>query len=115
MVRLQMLRKDAKISQQKLADAIGVSRSTIAMWESAASQPDNQLLQSLADYFDVSVDYLLGRTDEKSPGQSNSPELDMDSIEYALYGTARELDEDEKQQLLELAKLMRKKRKESAE
>jgi repressor LexA len=58
-----MLRRGAKITQQKLAQAIGVSRSTIAMWETGASQPDNQSLTRLADYFGVSIDYLLGRDD----------------------------------------------------
>ena len=50
------------------------------------------------------------RLNKKSP--SIQPELDIDTLEYALYGEARELDEDEKMQLLELAKLMRKKRQE---
>lgn len=64
MNQIKLLRKSKKISQQALADSLGVSRSTIAMWETSGSQPDNTSLLRLADYFNVSVDYLLGRDDE---------------------------------------------------
>lgn len=61
---LKTVRKKKKISQQKLADIIGVSRSTIAMWETGGSQPDNDSLSRLASFFNCTTDYLLGRTDE---------------------------------------------------
>lgn len=61
---IKLLRKSKKMSQQALANALGVSRSTIAMWETSGSQPDNASLLRLADYFGVSVDFLLGREDE---------------------------------------------------
>lgn len=60
-MNLRNLRNAKNYSQQKLANLIGVSRSTIAMWETGASQPDNDTLSRLADFFGVSVDYLLGR------------------------------------------------------
>lgn len=65
-MRLKELRQEKNISQQKLADIIGVSRSTVAMWETGASQPDNEMLLMLSSCFDVSVDYLLGREDTTS-------------------------------------------------
>ena len=66
MLVLKKLREEKAISQQKLADIIKVSRSTIAMWETGASEPDNSMLKKIADYFNVSVDYLLGRDTQKS-------------------------------------------------
>lgn len=60
MQNLKKLREERGISQQKLSKDIGVSRSTIAMWETGKSQPDNDCLKMLASYFEVSVDYLLG-------------------------------------------------------
>lgn len=70
MERLKKLRAINKINQQNLADIIGVSRSTVAMWETNSSQPDYDTLKKIADFFNVSVDYLLGRTDDPSPPKS---------------------------------------------
>lgn len=60
MLRLKKLRNEKHISQQKLASALGVSRSTIAMWETEASQPDNAMLIKISAFFNVSIDYILG-------------------------------------------------------
>ena len=60
MKNLQIIRKQKEISQLKLANMLGVSRSTIAMWESGASQPDHETLIKLAKIFEVSTDFLLG-------------------------------------------------------
>lgn len=68
MIRLKELRELNKVSQQKLADSLSVARSTVAMWETGNSQPDNETLLKIASYFNVTVDYLLGREDiKKSP------------------------------------------------
>lgn len=68
-MNLKALRTEKKYSQQKLATLLRVSRSTVAMWESGASQPDNDALLKIANIFDTSVDYLLGREmpDQESP------------------------------------------------
>jgi transcriptional regulator with XRE-family HTH domain len=65
--RLKSLREDKDMSQKDLAGAIGVSPSTIGMYESNKRTPDSEMLNRLADFFDVSVDYLLGRTDKQKP------------------------------------------------
>lgn len=62
MLNLKIIRTQQKVSQQKLADKIGVSRSTVAMWETGGSQPDNEMLKKIADFFNVTTDYLLGRS-----------------------------------------------------
>ncbi len=61
MKNLRSLRKENKMSQQALADKLSVSRSTVAMWETGGSQPDNASLHAMADFFGVSVDFLLDR------------------------------------------------------
>ena len=59
--RLLELRKEQKISQAKLAKEIDVSFSVVCYWETDRSEPTAPNLIKLADYFNVSVDYLLGR------------------------------------------------------
>ena len=73
MLRLKELRNKSNISQQKLASMLGVSRSTIAMWETKSSQPDNEMLIKLSEIFGVSVDYLLGK-------DISAPVLDRDGL-----------------------------------
>ena len=60
---IKLLRKEANLSQQRLAEKLGVSRSTVAMWESEASQPDHDSIRQMALLFRVSADFLLGLTD----------------------------------------------------
>lgn len=60
-MRLKELRKDYKLTQEQLGKKLGLSRSTIAMYETNASEPDFETLSKLADFFGVSIDYLLGK------------------------------------------------------
>ena len=64
--RLKELREEKKISQQTLSDTLKVSKSTIGYWENGDSLPDAESLAMLADFYDVSADYLLGRSDVRS-------------------------------------------------
>ena len=59
-LRIADLRKKSKITQQELADSIGVSFQTISKWETGVSMPDITVLPLLAEYFQVSTDQLLG-------------------------------------------------------
>jgi len=63
--RLRELRMARGLTQQSLADALGVGQTTITNYETNTREPDNATLQKLADFFDVSADYLLGRTNFK--------------------------------------------------
>ena len=71
MIRLKKLRLQDGLSQQKMSDLLGVSRSTVAMWEIGASEPDNNTLGKIAEHFNVSVDYLLGLSDDPHQAISN--------------------------------------------
>ena len=57
--RIQYLRKARGISQEGLADQIGVSRQAVSKWESEQSMPDLDKIISMSDYFEVTTDYLL--------------------------------------------------------
>lgn len=85
-----------KISQQKMAEILKVSRSTIAMWETGASDPDTESLQKIADYFGVTIDYLLGRyepvAESNVNGVSDYSALDISEDEYDFLKGLRRLD-----------------------
>ena len=59
--RLKKLRALKKLSQKDFAQALKVSQQTVASWESGRTEPSHNALNEIADYFNVSADYLLGR------------------------------------------------------
>lgn len=64
--RLKFLRENSGLTQQGVADILNVSRATIAGYETKGKQPDYEKLTKLAEYFNVSVDYLLGRSNTRN-------------------------------------------------
>lgn len=58
--RIRELRKKSRLSQQALADQIGVFRNTISNWETGYSQISLENAKNVAEYFGVTIDYLLG-------------------------------------------------------
>lgn len=63
MLRLKELRTKHRISQVKLAMDLNMNQNSISRYENGEREADYETLIALADYFNVSVDYLLGRTD----------------------------------------------------
>lgn len=58
---IKKLREDLGMSQTQLAEALGLSRSTIAMYESGTRMPKHNIMRSMSDYFQVNIDYLYGK------------------------------------------------------
>lgn len=65
--RLRELREERGISQRELAEIIGISKGAVYYYESDGRAPDIVTLEKLCDYFGVSADYLLGRTNARTP------------------------------------------------
>lgn len=64
--RLKDLRIDNDLTQKELADVFGISQQTLSDYEKGKYDLPNDLLIKYADYFKVSTDYILGRTDTKA-------------------------------------------------
>ena len=62
--RLHQLRGDAKLKQEEAAEKIGIPYRSYRRYEAGESSPTVPVLIQIADYFEVSLDYLSGRTDE---------------------------------------------------
>ena len=65
--RLTYLRKELELTQDELSKKLNISRSAYAHYESGRYEPPIQMLELLADFYDVSVDFLLGRTNIRKP------------------------------------------------
>ena len=87
---LKLLRNEKNMSQQELADALGISKSSINMYERGERQPNFEVLEAIADFFNVDIDYLLGRTNKTTKIiNPNTIAAHFDGDEY----TPEELDE----------------------
>lgn len=67
---LKYLRMRDKLSQSELAEKLGVSKSTISMYEVGKREPDFEVLETIADFFNVDMNFLLGKNSSElgSPG-----------------------------------------------
>lgn len=85
--RIKTLRASKHLSQQQLAEALSVSKSTVAMWETNKRKPDHAILLQMAQLFAVSTDFLLGNVE-----RSNAAGI-ADAEAAELYEKYRTLDE----------------------
>lgn len=60
--RIAELRSEKRLTQEELAQKIGITRAALSHYENNRREPDHEFTQKLADFFHVSVDYLMGRT-----------------------------------------------------
>lgn len=82
-LRIKQLREELGLSQEKLAEKLNASPSSIAMYETERRQPNNDILIKLAKIFDCSIDYLLGNTDIRDIGKvkfANNNGIDTEGL-----------------------------------
>jgi transcriptional regulator with XRE-family HTH domain len=106
--RLKKLRLEKNLLQKELADRINIPRGTIATWENDRRTPELSDVEKIASFFCVSIDYLLGHSDQRNPSQ---PDPDI----IAFMRAAEGLTENEKKEILayiEFRKAQRRKEKE---
>lgn len=78
------------VSESKAAESVGLNRSAVAKWKKGAL-PGGQTVQKLADYFDVTTDYLLGTETEKAPTPEGERKPSDEDIKFALFGGGGEI------------------------
>lgn len=88
--RLKQLRNEKGLYQKELADIIGVSRPTVTQYENGTRTPDQVTLQKIADFFNISLDYLLGRTDEPSPADKIKSAISDDPVLLSFWDELKE-------------------------
>lgn len=90
------LRKSRGLSQKALGDRLGLGQGTISQWEVGRTMPDLQTVIELADFYGVTTDYLLGRTDNPlSIVPRDTPYIEVTPFEKTILETYRSLSEIE--------------------
>lgn len=103
-LRLKELREQKGLSQKAFSMKLGVSQSTVGMWESKKREPNFETAKKIADFFNVSVDYILGRTNE--PNQIDL-DKELEGVQFALYSETKELTDEEKKSVLDFVKFLK--------
>ena len=75
--RLKELRKDKNMTQVQLAEALGVSKGTVAMWEIGKREPNFETLNRLSDIFDKRIDYILGNSNDATSPRFTEEDIDQ--------------------------------------
>lgn len=96
------LRLEKKLSQDKIAEDLEISQPLIAKWESHQSTPSPEMLDYIADYFNVSVDYLIGRS------KYRNLEADNSELDNVLFSKAKDLTDDEKKTIISVINAIKK-------
>ena len=101
--RLKSLRAEKGISQSALSDYMGVTQQAIAKWETDKATPDPDSLKRLANFFCVSVDYLVGKSSVKNSAEEKLPlilkvlsEMELSEEQKKSYEKLLSMDQDEK-------------------
>ena len=105
--RLQSAREEARKTQTEVANILGITRQAYNHYETGKREPSLDTISKLATLYGVSVDYLLGKTDTKKEGPAEADPIGYDDFGYAMYMEGRELTEENKAKLLEMAKFFK--------
>lgn len=85
-IRLKELREESGLSQYSFAAKLGIAQSTVGNWEAGKREPNLDMIGRLADFFKVSTDYLLGRTDDKHAYIAKTPP-ELEGVKVVKYGS----------------------------
>lgn len=103
-LRIKELRVSRKLSQQELADLLKISKSSVNMYERGEREPGLDLIEAIADFFNVDLDYLMGKSDNPQKhliSSTNGAMLTPD--ETKLLGLYRNFNDEGKEKLLDTA------------
>ncbi|KLR75305.1 XRE family transcriptional regulator [Geobacillus sp. T6] len=106
--RLRFLRKKMNMTQKDLADRFSLGESTIGMYERDEREPSFEFVRQLADFFNVTTDYLLGRTDHPNPPEQDDIPEELKDPELGLFfKELAEAPEERREQLLKIWEILK--------
>jgi len=108
MNRFKEIRQKHDMSQKDMANIFFVNQTAVSQWERGVTTPNAETLKKIADYFDVSVDYLLGR-DAQDPDIASLVQEAKERPEIrALFSLAKNASKEDVEQTIDIIKVIRK-------
>jgi transcriptional regulator with XRE-family HTH domain len=108
MERLKQLRSERSLYQKDIANYLGIDRTTYVKYENGTSEPNNDMLLKLAEFFNVSTDYLLEKTNKKDTDKNIIPS--DDDIKFALFNGDKEITDDMYEEVKRFAQFVKDKK-----
>lgn len=103
--KIALLRSQKKLTQERLAQALGISRASLAKYETNKNEPDLDTIRKIANFFDVSIDYLLDNTTSKNQSVDIKEALE-DKNKRATWG-GKELTDEQREKLKRIFAVIR--------
>lgn len=104
--RLKQLREEKRLTQKELAFELSIGSKTISDYERESSSPDNDTLMIIAKFFNVSADYLLGLSDERTPPTTKEK---LSGVQLALFNQTENLSEEQMKDVLKYIEFLKAK------
>lgn len=104
--RIQQLLKEQNKTQKDLTDFLGLSKNTFTNWKLGFTSSYTKYINKIAEFLDVSTDYLLGNTDERKP---INHDITDDDIKFALFEGADNITDEMYEEVKEFAKFVKNK------
>lgn len=111
--RIRSLREKHNLTQEQIAKKIGISRGTYAHYEINKRRPDYETLIKIAEIFDVSTDYLVGRSDNPGYKIIDDNKLESDPDLQIAFNAATDFSEEARKQTIDFINYIREKEKKS--
>lgn len=105
--RIKRLRQECDMSQEELGKLVGVSKVSVWQWENGINYPNNNVLLALADYFKVSTDYLLGKSDVRNISDDRLDDIDLSAFPVGFLGELSEMSKEQIEQLRTYARFLK--------
>ncbi len=105
---LRMLREKQGYSQKQLADVLHVSKNSVSHYELGGCMPSIEVIESIADVFDVSIDYLLGRSSANLSKRLLEKPIDKNMTAGNMLDSILRLDKEHRSDLLKLLRYIEK-------
>ncbi|ABO51295.1 transcriptional regulator, XRE family [Desulforamulus reducens MI-1] len=102
--RLRQLRKEKNINREDVANLLGVTVRSVTNYESGQRNLDPDQLIALADYYDVSMDYLTGRSDNPKPPQTTTIDDEWPEVANVLRRNGKKLTTEDKKRIATIIK-----------
>ncbi|MDG0765199.1 helix-turn-helix transcriptional regulator [Bacillus halotolerans] len=110
--KLITLRKSKKLTQEEMANKIGVHRGTYANYERGHRQPDYDTLKKIADFFEVTIDYLLDQESEPIIREEKTPYVALNDPDLQIaFRDAADFSEEARRQAIDFINYLKEKEK----